>query len=59
MISDYYFGNNTNKLKTNYILMSDLSNQVHTSNVDRIPRQYIRRDYIVDKIYYPNKMLNK
>lgn len=41
-------------LKENYLLLNSL-NKFNKFNIDEIPEQYIKKDYIVEKIYDKNK----
>ena len=58
MIADYYFRDGGDRFKKNYLILTALDN-VNNYCIDKVHEQYIRRDYIVDKIYDRKNMLNK
>lgn len=58
MINDYYFREGGDRFKNNYLILTALDN-VNNYCIDKVHEQFIRRDYIVDKIYDTKKMLKK
>lgn len=43
------------RIKRSILLVSDIETLMHKSYVDRVPENFVKRDYIIDKIYDPRK----
>ena len=50
----YYYFDNNDKLKESFLLLSTLD-KIDKLSFDEIPEEYLRRDYIIEKIYDKNK----
>ena len=59
MKSDSYNHFDKERLKISLLLANNTEINIHRSCVDRVPENYKRREYIIDKIYDPKKSVGK
>ena len=43
------------RIRTSIAMISNVAECVHKTCVDRVPERYVKRDYIIDKLYDPKK----